>query len=410
MKAYERLLKYVKVYTTSDENSETHPTTMRQFDLAKMLVEEMKEIGIEGVTCDEHCYVYGYIPATKGYEDKHAIGLIAHLDTAPAACGENVKPQIIENYDGGNVVLKGNNSILSPERFPHLKNLKGRTLITTDGTTLLGADDKAGIAEILTACEKIINENIPHGKICIGFTPDEEVGLGAHLFDVKKFGADFAYTIDGGIEGEISYENFNASMAKVEISGVSVHPGSAKNTMINALNVAIELNGMLPACERPETTEGYEGFYYLEKMSGNTDAATMEYILRDHDAAKIEAKKDTLKLAEKLLNEKYGEGTVKVTIKEQYKNMVEHIKPCFHLIDNATDAMKALGVTPVIEPIRGGTDGATLSYMGLPCPNLGTGGFAYHGEFEHITVEGMDICTDIIVEILKKIRTLKFKS
>ena len=402
MKAYERLLKYVKVYTTSDENSETHPTTMRQFDLAKMLVEEMKEIGIEGVTCDEHCYVYGYIPATKGYEDKHAIGLIAHLDTAPAACGENVKPQIIENYDGGNVVLKGNNSILSPERFPHLKNLKGRTLITTDGTTLLGADDKAGIAEILTACEKIINENIPHGKICIGFTPDEEVGLGAHLFDVKKFGADFAYTIDGGIEGEISYENFNASMAKVEISGVSVHPGSAKNTMINALNVAIELNGMLPACERPETTEGYEGFYYLEKMSGNTDAATMEYILRDHDAAKIEAKKDTLKLAEKLLNEKYGEGTVKVTIKDQYKNMVEHIKPCFHLIDNATDAMKALGVTPVIEPIRGGTDGATLSYMGLPCPNLGTGGFAYHGEFEHITVEGMDICTDIIVEILKK--------
>ena len=402
MKAYERLLKYVKVYTTSDENSETHPTTMRQFDLSKMLVEEMKEIGIQGVVCDEHCYVYGYIPATKGYEDKYAIGLIAHLDTAPSACGQNVKPQIIENYDGGDVILKGNNSILSPERFPHLKKLKGRTLITTDGTTLLGADDKAGIAEILTACEKIINENIPHGKICIGFTPDEEVGLGAHLFDVKKFGADFAYTIDGGIEGEISYENFNASMAKVEISGVSVHPGSAKNTMINALNVAIELNGMLPACERPETTEGYEGFYYLEKMSGNTDAATMEYILRDHDAAKIEAKKDTLKLAEKLLNEKYGKGTVKVTIKEQYKNMVEHIKPCFHLINNATDAMKALGVTPVIEPIRGGTDGATLSYMGLPCPNLGTGGFAYHGEFEHITVEGMDICTDIIVEILKK--------
>ncbi|MBE6062142.1 MAG: peptidase T [Clostridium butyricum] len=402
MKAYERLLKYVKVYTTSDENSETHPTTLRQFDLAKKLVEEMKAIGIEGVNCDEHCYIYGYISATSGYEDKPAIGLIAHLDTAPAAPGENVKPQIIENYDGGDVVLKGNNSILSPERFPHLKNLKGRTLITTDGTTLLGADDKAGIAEILTACEKIINEKIPHGKICIGFTPDEEVGLGAHLFDVKKFGADFAYTIDGGIEGEISYENFNAAMAKVSVSGVSVHPGSAKNTMINALNVAIELNSMLPACERPETTEGYEGFYYLEKMSGNTDSASMEYILRDHDTAKIEAKKDTLKLAEKILNEKYGKGTVKVTIKDQYKNMVEHIKPCFHLIDNATDAMKKLGVTPVIEPIRGGTDGATLSYMGLPCPNLGTGGFAYHGEFEHITVEGMDICTDIIIEILKK--------
>lgn len=402
MKAYERLLNYVKVYTTSDENSETHPTTMRQFDLAKKLIEEMKEIGIEGVSCDEHCYVYGYIPATSGCEDKPAIGLIAHLDTAPAAPGENVKPQVIENYDGGDVVLKGNNSILSPERFPHLKNLIGRTLITTDGTTLLGADDKAGIAEILTACERIINDNIPHGKICIGFTPDEEVGLGAHLFDVKKFGADYAYTIDGGIEGEISYENFNASMAKVEISGVSVHPGSAKNTMINALNVAIEFNSMLPACERPETTEGYEGFYYLEKMSGNTDAASMEYILRDHDSAKIKVKKETVKLAEKLLNEKYGEGTVKVTVKDQYKNMVEHIKPCFHLIDNATDAMKSLGVTPVIEPIRGGTDGATLSYMGLPCPNLGTGGFAYHGEFEHITAEGMDICTDIIIEILKR--------
>ena len=402
MKAYERLLKYVKVHTTSDENSDTHPTTIRQFDLANILVEEMKELGIQDVRVDDNCYVYGYIPATKGYEDKPSIGLIAHMDTAPAANGDNVKPQIIENYDGGNVVLKGNNSILSPERFPHLKTLKGRTLITTDGTSLLGADDKAGIAEILTACEVIIKENIPHGKICVGFTPDEEVGLGAHFFDVKNFGADFAYTIDGGIEGEISYENFNAAAAKVEISGVSVHPGSAKNTMINALNVAIEFNSMLPACERPEYTEEYEGFYYLEKLSGNTDNATMEYILRDHNSEKFEVKKSMIQLAEKLINEKYGEGTVKATIRDQYKNMVEHIKPCFHLIDNATEAMKALNVTPVIEPIRGGTDGATLSYMGLPCPNLGTGGFAFHGEFEHITVEGMDICTNIIIEILKR--------
>jgi tripeptide aminopeptidase len=402
MKAYERLLKYVKVYTTSDENSDTHPTTLRQFDLAKLLVEEMKELGIQDVRLDDNCYVYGYIPATIGYEDKPSIGLIAHIDTAPAANGENVNPQIIENYDGGDVVLKGNNSILSPERFPHLKTLKGRTLITTDGTSLLGADDKAGISEILTACEAIINENIPHGKICIGFTPDEEVGLGAHFFDVKNFGADFAYTIDGGIEGEISYENFNAAAAKVEISGVSVHPGSAKNTMINALNVAIEFNSMLPSAERPEYTEEYEGFYYLEKLSGNTDNATMDYILRDHNSEKFEVKKSMIQLAEKLINEKYGAGTVKVAIRDQYKNMVEHIKPCFHLINNATEAMKYLNVTPIIEPIRGGTDGATLSYMGLPCPNLGTGGFAYHGEFEHITVEGMDICTNIIIEILKR--------
>ncbi|EKQ51345.1 MULTISPECIES: peptidase T [unclassified Clostridium] len=402
MKAYERLLKYVKVYTTSDENSDTHPTTLRQFDLAHILVEEMKGLGLEGCKVDESCYVYGFIPATKGYENKPSVGLIAHMDTAPAANGENVKPQIIENYDGGEVLLKGNNSTLSPEKFPHLKDLKGRTLITTDGTSLLGADDKAGIAEILTACETIIKENIPHGKICVGFTPDEEVGLGAHLFDVKNFGADFAYTIDGGIEGEISYENFNAAAADVEIKGVSVHPGSAKNTMINAANVAIEFNSMLPACEKPEYTEGYEGFYYLESFNGCTDKASMKYILRDHDSAKFENKKSIMLLAEKLLNEKYGEGTVKVTLRDQYKNMLELIKPCMHLVDNAIDAMKALNVKPVIEPIRGGTDGATLSYMGLPCPNLGTGGFAYHGEFEHITAEGMDICTNIIIEILKR--------
>jgi len=402
MKAYERLLKYVKVYTTSDENSDTHPTTIRQFDLAHILVEEMKSLGFENCKVNENCYVYGIIPATKGYESKPSIGLIAHMDTAPAANGENVKPQIIENYDGGEIILKGNNSVLSPDRFPHLKELKGRTLITTDGTSLLGADDKAGIAEILTACEIIIKENISHGKICVGFTPDEEVGLGAHLFDVKNFGADFAYTIDGGIEGEISYENFNAAAAEVEIKGVSVHPGSAKNTMINAANVAIEFNSMLPSCERPEYTEGYEGFYYLDSLNANTEHASMKYILRDHNSEKFENRKSTMQLIEKLLNEKYGEGTVKVILKDQYKNMLENIKPCMHLIDNAVDAMKVLNVTPVIEPIRGGTDGATLSYMGLPCPNLGTGGFAYHGEFEHISVEGMDICTNIIVEILKR--------
>ena len=401
MKAYERLIKYAKIYTTSDPTSETVPSTKRQFDLAHILVDEMKEIGIQDVRVDENCYVYGVIPATKGYEDKYSIGFIAHMDTAPAAPGENVNPQLVENYDGKDITLL-NGTILSVEKFPHLKNLKGRTLITTDGTTLLGADDKAGIAEILTACERIINENIPHGKICIGFTPDEEIGRGANKFDVKNFGAQFAYTMDGGVEGEISYENFNAAAATVEINGVSVHPGSAKNTMINATNVGIEFDKMLPQGEKPEHTEGYEGFYYLESFNGNTDHAVLGYILRDHDENKLESKKATLKLIEKLLNEKYGEETVKLTITDQYKNMAEHDKPCIHLIDNAIDAMKSLNVIPVIEPIRGGTDGATLSYMGLPCPNLGTGGFAFHGEYEHITVEGMEIATNIIIEILKR--------
>lgn len=401
MQAYERLIKYAKVYTTSDPNSETTPSTKRQFDLANILVEEMKAIGIQDVKLDESCYVYGVIPATNGYEDKPSIGFIAHMDTAPAAPGENVNPQIVENYNGEDLTLL-NGTILSVEKFPHLKNLKGRTLITTDGTTLLGADDKAGIAEIMTACERIINENIPHGKICIGFTPDEEIGRGASKFDVKNFGAQFAYTMDGGVEGEISYENFNASAATVEIQGVSVHPGSAKDTMINATNVGIEFDRMLPQGERPEHTEGYEGFYYLESFKGNTDNAALSYILRDHDACKLEAKKSTLKLIEKLLNERYGEGIVKLTITDQYKNMAEHVKPCMHLIDNAKAAMKILNVDPIIEPIRGGTDGATLSYMGLPCPNLGTGGYAFHGEYEHITVEGMEIATNIIIEILKK--------
>ena len=400
MKAYERLLKYVKIYTTSNEESKIVPSTSRQFDLAKILAKEMKDIGIENVKVDDKCYVYGYIKATSGYEDKPSIGLIAHMDTAPSACGKNVNPQIIENYNGEDVILK-EGTVLSVEKFPHLKKLKGRTLITTDGTTLLGADDKAGIAEILTACEYIINENIPHVKICIAFTPDEEIGRGAENFNVKEFGADFAYTIDGGEEGEISYENFNAASAKVEIHGVSVHPGSAKNTMINALYVAMEFNSMLPSCERPEYTENYEGFYYLEQMEGNTDKASMSYILRDHDSLKLQAKKDIMIQASKIINEKYGKNTIVVHIKDQYKNMIEHIKPCMHLIDNAKKAMEKLNITPIIEPIRGGTDGATLSYMGLPCPNLGTGGYAYHGEYEHITVEGMDISTNIIIEILK---------
>ncbi len=400
MKTYERLLKYIKVHTTSDENSKTSPTTKRQFDLANILVTEMIELGIKDCRVDDNCYVYGRIPASIGYEEKQKIGFIAHMDTAPAACGENVNPIIVKNYDGKDIKLK-DGKIISVDRFPHLKNMIGRTLITTDGTTLLGADDKAGIAEIMTACEHIIKNNIKHGEILIAFTPDEEVGRGADFFDVKNFGADFAYTVDGGVEGELSYENFNASAAEITIKGVSVHPGSAKNTMINASIVAMEFNNMLPSCERPENTENYEGFYYLEKINGNTDEAVMNYIIRDHDSNKLQNKKDIINLITKLLNEKYGDGTVTAVIKDQYKNMLEHIKPCFHLIENAKKAMENLKVTPVIEPIRGGTDGAALSYMGLPCPNLGTGGFAYHGEYEHISVEGMDISTNIIIEIVK---------
>lgn len=401
MKTYERFLNYIKIHTTSDENSDSHPTTKRQFDLADILKKEMKEIGFKEVSVDENCYVYGYLDATKGYEDKKKIGFISHMDTAPSANGENVKVQIINNYDGFDIELGKNGKVLSVKKFPHLKELKGRTVITTDGTTLLGADDKAGIAEIITACSEIINQNIPHGKISVAFTPDEEVGLGASLFNLDVFDCDLAYTVDGGIEGELSFENFNAASCKVVINGVSVHPGSAKNTMINAVNVGMEFNSFLPKAERPEYTENYEGFYYLESFNGNTDKAELSYILRDHSSDKFEEKKDLINLAAKLINEKYGKNTVQIEIKEQYRNMKEIIEKDMHIIDNAKKAMENVGVTPIIEPIRGGTDGAMLSYKGLPCPNLGTGGFAFHGEYEHITVEGMEKSKDIIKEIIK---------
>ena len=402
MTLVERFLKYVSFDTQSSEETRLTPSTPGQMVFAKYLKSELESLGLEEITLDEYGYLFATLPANTEKEVP-TIGFIAHMDTSPDMSGKDITPRIVENYNGSDIVLNAEDRvILSPAQFSELLTHKGEDLIVTNGKTLLGADDKAGIAEILTACERIINENIPHGKICIGFTPDEEIGRGANKFDVKNFGAQFAYTMDGGVEGEISYENFNASAATVEINGVSVHPGSAKNTMINATNVGIEFDKMLPQGEKPEHTEGYEGFYYLESFKGNTDHAVLGYILRDHDENKLESKKATLKLIEKLLNEKYGEGTVKLTITDQYKNMAEHVKPCIHLIDNAIDAMKSLNVIPVIEPIRGGTDGATLSYMGLPCPNLGTGGFAFHGEYEHITVEGMEIATNIIIEILKR--------
>lgn len=400
MRAYERMLNYVKVWTTSDSSSETVPSTSRQFDLAKLLVEEMKELGIEDAHVDEKCYVYGTIPATKGYENKAKLGFIAHLDTSEDISGQNVNPQIIENYNGEDIVLGDSGRVIRVSDFPHLEGFKGRTLITTDGTTLLGADDKAGIAEIMTAIERIQKENIPHGKICIGFNPDEEIGTGAHNFDVEKFGADYAYTLDGWLEGQIEYENFNASSATFEIKGINVHPGSAKDIMVNSQLIAMEINAMIPN-ETPANTEGYEGFYHLMSTVGSVENSKLSYIVRDHDADKFAKRNEFLRSIEKTMNEKYGEGTVTLTIKEQYRNMKEKIEPCMHLIDNAKKAIKSVGLEPTVDAIRGGTDGAQLSFKGLPCPNLGTGGAAYHGACEHISVEGMDKVVDIVVELVK---------
>lgn len=396
MRAYERLLQYVKVYTTSDPDCTDAPSSQRQFDLAHKLVDEMKTLGLENVHVDEHCCVYGWLSATPGCEDRPALGFIAHMDTAPDCSGENVKPQIIPNYDGGDVVLKGTGDILSPEAFPTLKSLKGMTLITTDGTTLLGADDKAGIAEILTALESIISENKPHGKLCIAFTPDEEVGAGVDHFDVKKFGADFAYTVDGGDEGEIAYETFNACSAEVEFTGLSVHPGSSKDTMINAALVAMEFNALLPAADTPRLTENYEGFFHLCDMQGDVEHAVLNYIVRDHDRAAFELRKKTLEHAAKTINERYGKDVVRLTITDSYYNMAEKIAPHMELIENAKRAAEQAGMVPRVEPVRGGTDGCRLSYMGLPTPNLCTGGYAFHGHFEHIAVESMDRCTKMV--------------
>lgn len=402
MRAYERFLNYVKIHTTSDENSNTTPSTRRQFDLAEILAEEMKKLGVKDVRVDENCYVYGAIPATPGYEDKPAIGLIAHLDTAPDFCGEHVNPQIYRNYNGEDVTLGDSGKVLSVKTFPHLKELKGRTLITTDGTTLLGADDKAGIAEIMTVAEELLKGTMPHGKICIAFTPDEEVGSGADKLDIPAFGARYAYTADGGCENEIVYENFNASEAVFKIRGFNIHPGEARNKMINAALVGMEINSMLPNLETPAHTELYEGFFHLCEMEGTVENATLQYIIRDHSAASFEARENTLRHIEKIMNEKYGQGTVKLEIHEQYRNMIEKVAPCMQLVDYAKDAIRELGMEPNTDPIRGGTDGAQLSFRGLPCPNLGTGGYAFHGPYEHITAEGMDTAVHVMLGILKR--------
>ena len=402
MRAYERFLNYCPVWTTSDETSDTVPSADRELVLARMLVEEMKGLGIADARVDDKGYVYGHIPATPGCEDKPSLGLVAHMDTVADASGENIKPQIIENYDGKDVVLKGSGDILKVDEFPYLAELKGRTLITTDGTTLLGADDKAGIAEILTVAEEIIKEGLPHGKICIGFTPDEEIARGAKHFDVEGFGADYAYTLDGDEEGEIQFENFNASTAFITIHGVSVHTGSAKDVMVNSQTIATEIHQMLPVNERPETTEGYEGFYHLVSVQGNVTTTKMKYFIRDFDRRSFDARAQKLRDIAEEMNKKYGEGKVEVEIVESYYNMREKIEPCMQLIDYAKAAIEHAGITPIVSPVRGGTDGARLSFKGLPCPNLGTGGHAFHGVFEHITVEGMDKAVLIVKDIIRQ--------
>lgn len=401
MKVADRFLKYVSYWTTSKEDVKEIPSTSRQFDLARELEREMKEMGLSRVRCDEHCYVYGLLPATSGYENRKAMGFIAHMDTSPAFSGKNVKPVLIPSYDGRDVILSATREVLNVSDFPRLAKRAGQTLIVTDGTTLLGADDKAGVAEILSAVEQLIRENIPHGDIWVGFTPDEEVGVGSHLFDLDYFKADYAYTVDGDYEGEIAYENFNAASAEFTVRGVNVHPGSAKDIMVNAAAVACELQSMLPEAETPEHTEGREGFYHLDSITGEVSSARLHYIVRDHDKELFARRLEFLGTVEKQLNEKYGQGTVTLTISESYRNMLEIIEQHFYIVEKAREAIRAVGLEPVSLPVRGGTDGAQLSFRGLPCPNLGTGGEGFHGPFEHITVEAMETAVQVLVEIMR---------
>lgn len=402
MRVSDRFLNYVKIYTASALDVEETPSTACQFDLSRKLAAELREIGMSEVYEDEHAYVYAVLPASAGYEDKPCMGLIAHIDVVPDFPAENVRPQLHPNYDGGDIHLGTSGRVLSPKTFPRLKKLVGQTLITTDGTTVLGADDKAGVAEIMTACETIIKNDLPHGKIAVCFTPDEEVGHEAALLDLERLGADFAYTMDGGALEEVNFETFNAASVHWDITGFNVHPGDAKNTMINAASVAMEINSMLPAGEAPEKTEGYEGFYHLTDIKGTVESASMNYILRDHDANGLAARKKTMRHIEKLINEKYGAGTAVLSIKDQYSNMSEVLKDHMDIVELAERAIRAAGIEPVRAPIRGGTDGAQLSFRGLPCPDLGTGGDAYHGPYEHISVEAMERAVDIILNLVKE--------
>lgn len=398
MKVHERFLNYVKIDTQSVHDAEKIPSSEKQKDLGRLLVEEMISIGIEDAYMDENGYVYGTV---KGNTDAPVIGFIAHMDTSPDMPGSGVKPKIIYNYDGSDIMLNDEKQIvMKTEMFEHLSKYIDQDLIVTDGTTLLGADDKAGIAEIMSMAEYLINNpQIKHGTIKIGFTPDEEVGQGAELFNIEKFGADYAYTVDGGEIGELEYENFNAASAKVTINGVNIHPGTAKNKMKNSILIGMEFHNMLPVYETPENTEGYEGFSLLTDMSGNVEKTLLEYIIRDHDIAKFNIKKERFQKIADYLNEKYGQGTIELKLEDSYFNMKEKILPHMHIVENAIRAMENVGIEPKVVPIRGGTDGARLSYMGLPCPNLCTGGHNFHGRFEYISIQSMEKVVELLIEI-----------
>ena len=399
-KLLDRFLRYVAVDTQSDENSESQPSTAKQLNLLKMLCEELKQMGVDA-SLDEFGYVMAKIPSNI---DKAvpAVGFIAHVDTAPDASGKDVKPQIIPNYDGGAIDLKGVPGLqLKPEEFPELRHYKGQTLVTTDGTTLLGADDKAGVAEIMDAVQYIVSHpEFRHGPLCIGFTPDEEIGRGVVKFDVKRFGADYAYTMDGGEVGELEFENFNAASARIHIQGCNVHPGYAKGKMKNAILIGQEFNAQLPALARPEHTEGYEGFFHLISFKGSVEEADFAYIIRDHDRARFEARKEMMAKVAAFVNAKYGEGTADLVMKDQYYNMREQVEPHYHIIDKAVKAMEMAGVKPKIQPIRGGTDGANLSFKGLPCPNLFAGGLNFHGKMEFVPVESMEKAAQVILNLV----------
>ena len=396
----DRFISYITIDTESDPNSETTPSTAKQWDLAHILVEELKAIGLSDVTIDDNAYIMATLPSNVDYEVP-TIGFISHFDTSPDFTGANIKPQIVENYDGKDIILNAEQDIvLSPDYFEDLLMYKGQTLITTDGTTLLGADDKAGITEIVTAMEYLINHpEIKHGTIKVGFTPDEEIGRGAHKFDVEKFGAEWAYTMDGSQVGELEYENFNAAGAKITVKGKIVHPGYAKGKMINSMYYASEFINILPRLETPEHTEGYEGFFHLHNMEGEVEETTLQYIIRDHDKDKFEARKALMQKIVDDLNAKYESEVFKLELKDQYFNMKEKVEPVMHIVDIAEEAMKAVGVTPLIKAIRGGTDGSQLSYMGLPCPNIFAGGHNFHGRYEYIPVESIQKAVEVIVKI-----------
>lgn len=395
-------MKYAAFATASDEENGNCPSTHEQLEFAAALADELRELGLCEVELDDNGYLFATIPASEGFENAPVIGFIAHMDVSPEVESRNIKPRAIK-YDGGDILLNEEKGITMREvDYPILKQYIGKTLVVTDGTTLLGADDKAGIAEIITAAELMLNDkSLRHGKIRIGFTPDEEIGRGADLFDVERFGAKWAYTLDGALFGEVEYETFNAAALTVKVNGVSTHPGGAKDTMINASMVAMEYAGLLPALERPERTSGYQGFYHLTSMEGGVEQATLHYILRDHDAAKLEVRKDIAKRASDEINRRYKDGTVEVEIKDNYRNMREMIEPEFHLVENAYKAVESLGGKPISYPVRGGTDGSRLSFMGLPCPNLGTGSHNHHGRFEFACAEAMDDCTQLVLRIAK---------